>query len=56
VQLNRTVLQQWPDGAPEKHVETVPDRVSFGLPVIHTVKNVGDTPLRGIVIEFKPGR
>jgi quercetin dioxygenase-like cupin family protein len=56
VQLNRTVLQQWVDGAPEKHVETVPDRVSFGLPVIHTVKNVGDTPLRGIVIEFKPGR
>ena len=56
VQLNRTVLQQWPDGAPEKQVETVPDRVSFGLPVIHTVKNVGDTPLRGIVIEFKPGR
>jgi hypothetical protein len=54
VQLNRTVLQQWVDGAPEKHVETVPDRVSFGLPVIHTVKNVGDAPLRGIVIEFKP--
>jgi hypothetical protein len=56
VQLNRTVLQQWADGAPERRVETVPDRVSFGLPVIHTVKNVGDTPLRGIVIEFKPGR
>jgi hypothetical protein len=22
--------------------------------VIHTVKNVGEAPLRGIVIEFKP--
>jgi len=53
VQLNRTVLQQWPDGAPERQVETVPDRVSFGRPVIHIVKNVGDVPLRGIVIEFK---
>ncbi len=56
VQLNATVLQQWPDGAPEMRVETVPDRVSFGRPVIHTVKNVGDLPLRGIVIEFKPPR
>ena len=56
VQLNPTVLQQWPDGAPEMRVETVPDRVSFGRPVIHTVKNVGDMPLRGIVIEFKPLR
>jgi hypothetical protein len=56
VQLNPTVLQQWPDGAPEMRVETVPDRVTFGRPVIHTVKNVGDMPLRGIVIEFKPQR
>jgi hypothetical protein len=54
VQLNATVLQQWPDGAPEMRVETVADRVSFGVPVIHTVKNVGDLPLRGIVIELKP--
>jgi hypothetical protein len=54
VQLNPTVLQQWPDGAPEMRVETVADRVSFGIPVIHTVKNVGDLPLRGIVIELKP--
>ena len=56
VQLNATVLQQWPDGAPEMRVETVPDRVSFGRPVIHAVKNVSDLPLRGIVIEFKPPR
>jgi hypothetical protein len=54
VQLNATVLQQWPDGAPEMRVETVADRVSFGVPVIHTVKNVGALPLRGIVIELKP--
>ncbi len=56
VQLNGTVLQQWPEGAAEMRVETVPDRVSFGRPVIHAVKNVGDLPLRGIVIEFKPSR
>ncbi len=54
IQLNSTVLQQWPDGAPEMRVETVADRVSFGTPVIHTVKKVGDLPLRGIVIELKP--
>jgi hypothetical protein len=54
MQLNRTRLQQWPDGRPPIFVETVPERVSFSPPVIHVVKNVGDTPLRGIVIEFKP--
>jgi hypothetical protein len=37
-------------------VEVVPDRVAFNPPVIHTAKNVGDMPLRGIVIEFKPER
>jgi quercetin dioxygenase-like cupin family protein len=54
IQLNRTQLQQWPDGAPPVFVETVPDRATFSPPVIHVVKNVGDTPLRGIVIEFRP--
>ena len=54
MQLNRTRLQQWPDGAPEIFVETTPDRAAFNPPVIHMVKNVGDAPLRGIVIEFKP--
>ena len=53
IQLNRARLQQWPDGGPSKLVETIPDRPAFSPPVIHTVKNVGDTPLRGIVIEFK---
>jgi hypothetical protein len=56
IQLNRARLQQWPDGAPELLLETVPERPSFSPPVIHIVKNVGDVPLRGIVIEFKPGR
>jgi len=56
IQLNRARLQQWPDGAPELFVETVPERPSFSPPVIHVVKNVGQVPLRGIVIEFKPGR
>ncbi len=54
MQLNRTRLQQWPDGAPEIFVDIVPDRATFNPPVIHSVKNIGDAPLRGIVIEFKP--
>ena len=53
VQLNRTRLQQWPEGEPAIFRDIVPDRAGFNPPVIHTVKNVGDTPLRGIVIEFK---
>jgi hypothetical protein len=53
IQLNRARLQQGPDGAPEKLVETVPDRPAFSPPVIHIVKNVGEVPLRGIIIEFK---
>jgi hypothetical protein len=56
VQLNRTRLQQWPDGEPEIVREIIPDRAAFNPPVIHMVKNVGDAPLRGIVIEFKPER
>jgi hypothetical protein len=53
IQLNRARLQQWPDGEPSKFVETIPDRPTFSPSVIHAVKNVGDTPLRGVVIEFK---
>jgi signal peptidase I len=56
MQLNRTRLQQWPDGQPEIFVDIVPDRAAFNPPVIHTAKNIGDEPLRGIVIEFKPER
>jgi hypothetical protein len=54
VQLNRTSLQQWPDGEQAITREIIPDRAAFNPPVIHIVKNVGDAPLRGIVIEFKP--
>ena len=56
IQLNRTSLQQWPEGEPEIVRDIVPDRAAFNPPVIHTVKNVGDASLRGIVIEFKAER
>ena len=54
IQLNKTRLQQWPDGEPEKFVEIPVEQPSFSPPVIHVVKNVGDAPLFGVVIEFKP--
>jgi len=54
IQLNKTRLQQWPDGEPEKFVEIPVEQPSFSPPVIHVVKNVGNAPLFGIVIEFKP--
>jgi hypothetical protein len=53
IQLNRTRLQQWPEGEPEIIRDIEPDRVGFNPAVIHTVKNVGALPLRGIVIELK---
>jgi hypothetical protein len=53
VQLNRTQLQQWPDGAPAILRDIEPDGAAFNVPVVHVVKNVGPLPLRGIVIEFK---
>jgi signal peptidase I len=56
VQLNQTRLHQWPEGEQVITREIIPDRAAFNPPVIHTVKNVGDAPLRGIVIEFKPER
>lgn len=52
--LNETRLQQWPEGAPEVLRTQIPDDVRFNEPVIHVVKNVGDKPLRNIVIELKP--
>jgi hypothetical protein len=56
IQLNRARLRQWPDGKPELELETVPDRPGFNPPVIHMVQNIGAIPLRGIIIEFRPGR
>ena len=56
IQLNPTKLQQWPDGEAEVIRDMRVDQAAFNEPVIHIVKNVGDQPLRGIVIEFKPHR
>ena len=56
IQLNRAKLRQWPDGKPAIEVESVPDRPGFSPPVVHVVKNIGEIPLRGVIIEFKPGR
>jgi hypothetical protein len=56
IQLNPTRLQQWPDGGEAVIRDMRVDEAAFNEPVIHVVKNVGDTPLRGIVIEFKPGK
>jgi hypothetical protein len=52
--LNKTRLQQWPDGRPALFRQQIPDDVRFNEPVIHVVKTVGDLPLRNIVIELKP--
>lgn len=54
IQLNRTALRQWPDGAGEILVEITPEKPSFSPPVVHKVTNVGHLPLFGIIIEFKP--
>jgi hypothetical protein len=54
IQLNRARLYQVPDGAAPLTLETIPEKVSFSPPVVHTVENIGEVPLRGIIIEFKP--
>lgn len=51
--LNDTRLQQWPDGQPEVFRTEVADDVRFNAPVTHTVKTIGEKPLRNIVIELK---
>jgi hypothetical protein len=56
IQLNPTKLQQWPEGEAEVVRDMRVDQAAFNEPVVHVVKNVGDQPLRGIVIEFKPQR
>lgn len=52
--INDTRLQQWVDGRGEIFRTEVPDDVRFNGPVVHTVKTIGDKPLRNIVIELKP--
>jgi hypothetical protein len=54
IQLNKTRLHYTFDNEPEAVRDITPDGAGFNPPVIHTVKNVGELPLRGIVIEFKP--
>jgi creatinine amidohydrolase len=56
IQLNNTRLQQKPDGQPEVTRDIVAARPSFNEAVMHDTRNVGDQPLLGIVIEFKPER
>jgi hypothetical protein len=51
--LNRTQVQQWTDGKSETR-ELVPDLVTFRPAVVHISKDVGDIPIRNILIEFKP--
>jgi len=51
--INKTRLQQWPDGAAMLFRDQIPDDVRFNPPVVHVVKTVGDQALRNIVIEFK---
>jgi hypothetical protein len=58
--LNRTQVQQWtkwwqskPSGESETR-ELVPDVVTFRPAVAHISKDVGNTPIRNILIEFKP--
>ena len=54
IQLNRTKLHYWMDGEPESDRDITPDRPAYNPPATHTVKCVGDLPLRGIVLELKP--
>ena len=51
--LNRTQVQQWTDGKSQTR-ELVPDVVTFRPAVVHMSKDVGNVPIRNILIEFKP--
>jgi hypothetical protein len=48
---NGPMLDQWfdPPRPPQQ-----PSIVNWREPVVHTVKNIGDMPLRNLIIEFKP--
>ena len=51
--LNKTQVQQWTDGKSETR-DLVPDVVTFRPVVVHVSKDVGNVPIRNILIEFKP--
>jgi hypothetical protein len=48
---NGPMLDQWFD-PPAPPMQ--PSIVNFRQPVVHTVRNIGDMPLRNLIIEFKP--
>jgi hypothetical protein len=48
---NGPMLDQWFD-PPAPPLQ--PGIVNFRQPVVHTVRNIGDMPLRNLIIEFKP--
>jgi hypothetical protein len=48
---NGPMLDQWFD-PPAPPLQ--PSIVNFRQPVVHTVRNIGDMPLRNLIIEFKP--
>lgn len=54
VVMGATELQQWPDGADEVFKTQIPGTIKFNPPVVHVVKNIGEAPLRNIVIELIP--
>ena len=52
--LGANELQQWPDGVGDVFKTQIPGVIKFNPPVVHRVKNIGDAPVRNIVIEFVP--
>jgi len=52
---NGPMLHQWVERAGAV-TETEPPIVNWREPVIHTVKNIGDLPLRNFIPEFMPQR
>jgi len=51
--LNHTSVSQWTDQGAETR-ELVPDTVTWRPAVVHSSKDVGQVPIRNILIEFKP--
>lgn len=45
------MLEQWRDG---DQTPLIPSVVAFREAMIHTTKNVGDMPLRNVIVEFRP--
>jgi hypothetical protein len=52
---NGPMLHQWVDRGGSV-TESEPPIVNWREPVIHTVKNIGDLPLRNFILEFLPQR